>query len=293
MKLDEGVHKGIAPADYHAWAFNPAEPKSGPISCSLFKRFLSEGPESILAKRTYNSPSLVWGSLVDCLIFTPNHFDSEFISKSLCNDLAKDGSFGTNAARQWKAEQEALGKKVIKNDEQNDALEAVARLKNTPAANDILEGADYQVGLVYRPNHGVPYKALLDILPHHLDHDDCIADLKTTAANIHDDGELNRSIYKFGYHIQAALYLQLWNKLTQDRRRRWKIIWQSSKAPYEVRVTELLPEWIDIGRHVIAKRMPEFLDCIQANKFESPFLSSETVLAPPGYAQIYDEEEDA
>ena len=293
MMLEQGVHKGIAPADYHAWEFNPSEPKSGPISCSLFKRFLSEGPESLLTKKVYSSSSLAWGSLVDCLLFTPNHFDSEFVSKALCNDLAKDGSFRSNAAKAWKAEQESLGKTIITNDQQNDSLEAVARLKNTPAASEILSGADYQVGLVYRPDHGVPYKALLDVLPHHLDHDDCIADLKTTAANIHDDGELNRAIYKWGYHIQAALYLYIWNKLNDDRRNRWKIIWQSSKAPFEVRVTELLPEWIEIGRHVISKRMPEFLECIQSNRFESPFLTCETVLAPPGYAQIYDEDEAA
>ena len=142
------------------------------------------------------------------------------------------------------------------------------------------------MGMVYTPKDGIPTKGLIDVLPQHLDHDDCIADLKTPSVNLYRDGDLALQVAQYGYHIQAALYLFLWSKLTKDTRRRWKIIWQSSAPPYEVRVTELEDTWLDAGRRVIMDCLPMMVRHFKKKHFPSPFSKVETVL-PMHSASLY------
>jgi hypothetical protein len=132
-----------------------------------------------------------WGSLVDCLLFTPNQFEAEFSMKEDNPHLSADGGVRSKAAREWQAEREEAGTIFIKGEDHVNALLAVERLRETPISAEILEGADFQVALSYTADHGVPFKALLDTVPHHLDHDDSIVDLKTTSANLYSDDDLS------------------------------------------------------------------------------------------------------
>ena len=277
--IEDGIHYGIAPKDYHAWEFNKEDPGKGPISTSLFKAWLNDGPLKFRhAAKRESSAAMSWGSLVDCLVFTPHHFEQEFTLKEECPHLRADGGVRSAAAKGWMLEQAEQGKNVVSKEQWETALTAVARLKETPASGEIIEGGKYQVGMVYTPKDGIPTKGLIDVLPQHLDHDDCIADLKTTSVNLYRDGELARQVGQYGYHIQAALYLFLWSKLSNESRRRWKIIWQSSSPPYEVRVTELDDEWLDVGRKVIMDCLPMMVRHFKKRLFKSPFSNWETIL---------------
>jgi len=286
--IADGIHLDISPHDYHAWEFNPDEPAKGPVSNSLLKRFVKVGPLAFKygPRRQQVSAAMSWGSLVDCLLFTPDQFEIEFSLKSDNPHLSAGGGVRSKAAREWQAEREGAGSRFIKDEDQENALLAVQRLRETPVAAEILDEADSQVAIVYTADHGVPFKALLDTVPHHLDHDDCIADLKTTGANLYSDDDLARSVGKFGYHIQAALYLYVWNKVSDDHRNRWKIVWQSSSPPYEVRVTELDQGWLEAGRSYVSYHMPRFLRALKSDCFKSPFSNSETFL-PLHSAMLY------
>ena len=61
--IEDGIHKGITPAEYHAWEFDIEQPEKGPISNSLLKRFA----KSPYAFKHGNAPrpstALNWGSL--------------------------------------------------------------------------------------------------------------------------------------------------------------------------------------------------------------------------------------
>ena len=285
--IKDGIHYGISPKDYHAWEFNKEDPAKGPISTSLFKAWLNDGPLKFRhAAKRESSAAMSWGSLVDCLAFTPQHFEQDFVLKEDCPHLSAGGAVRSSAAKEWMMDQAEQGKNVVGRDQWETALTAVARLKQTPASGEILEKGHYQVAMVYTPQDGIPTKGLIDVLPQHLDHDDCIADLKTTSVNLYRDGDLSRQVAQYGYHIQAALYLFLWSKLSDDTRRRWKIIWQSSAPPYEVRVTELTDEWLDAGRAVIMKCLPIMVKHFHKKHFPSPFSNRETVL-PMHSAALY------
>ena len=283
--IEDGIHYGIAPKDYHAWEFNREDPGKGPISTSLFKSWLNDGPLKFRhAAKRESSAAMSWGSLVDCLLFTPHHFEGEFVLKEENPHLSADGGVRSAAAKAWMFEQAEQGKNVVSKEQWETALTAVARLKETPASGEIIDGGKYQVGMVYTPKDGIPTKGLIDVLPQHLDHDDCIADLKTTSVNLHCERELERQVDKFGYHIQAALYLFLWSKLTKDTRRRWKIIWQSSAPPYEVRVTELNDDWLAAGSALVMAGFKKMVPSFERNHFASPFRNQETTLQMPSSA---------
>lgn len=65
-----------------------------------------------------------------------------------------------------------------------------------------------------------------------------MADLKTTA-NFSLEG-FGKTIATFGYHLQAALYLELWNgQFPDDQREGFRFVWQDVNPPYEVCITEM------------------------------------------------------
>lgn len=289
--IEDGIHAGITPAEYHAWEFDIGQPEKGPVSNSLLKRFA----KSPVAFKKGNAPrpsaSLTWGSLVDCLAFTPDQFAHEFRFKSDNPFKSKNGAILSKDAKQWQADRQEAGVRFISEEDHQKATLAVENLHGELASGEILEGADYQVALVHTPDHGVPVKALLDAVPAHLDHADSLADLKTTAANLYNDSDLARQIGKFKYHVQAALYLHIYNKIADDYRTRWQIIWQSSTYPFEVRVTELDEDYLSKGRAFIRYYLPRFIRALQANRFESPFRNKSSYLAMHPSAFYAEEEE--
>ena len=233
------------------------------------------------------SPALVWGSLVDCLNFTPGEFKKEFVCASECDDLSEDGSFRKKAAREWRDAIVAGGQTVVTDEQFEGATDAVKVLRSMPASARLLEGANYQTALVYTGDHGVAAKGLADCIPG--EGSDCIVDLKTTSANIYSDDDLSRSVIRFGYHMQAAFYLFIYNKISDKPRKSWKIIWQSNKAPYEVRVTTLDNLTLDAGEEMVEEYFSRLLDRMKSCNWDSPFLEKETVLRMHG-PSVYAEE---
>ena len=293
--IEDGIHKGITPADYHAWEFDIEQPEKGPISNSLLKRFAKSPAEFKEGFKDGNAPrpsaALNWGSLVDCLAFTPEQIGREFRFKSENPHLSANGAVLSKAAKDWQAENSAGGVKWITEEEFSRAELAVANLCSEPASGEILEGADYQVALVHTPGHGIPVKALLDAVPSHLDHADSLVDLKTTTVNIYNDSDIARHLAKWKYHVQAALYLHIYNKVTDDYRNRWQIIWQRSVSPFEIRVTELDEDYLSKGREFVSFYLPRFVRALQKNCFESPFRHSSGYL-PMHSSAFYAEEEE-
>ena len=286
--LEDGVYKGISPYEYHSWGLNKERPENGPISCSQLKDFVNLQPfgwrHSAPRK---SSKAMAWGSLVDSLLFTPGVEEFAF-KEDNPHKAPSDGAARSKAAKMWEAEQILEEKTIVSGALYDEAIIAVERLKATPASAKILDGANYQVALVHTDPkfQSIPIKGLVDVLPHELDSDDCIADLKTTSVSLYSDRELQRQIFKFGYHIQAALYLMLWNNLTADYRNRWKIIWQKSTPPYEVRVQELTQEIIALGEAFIADELDYFARCLKTRTFKSHFESGETYVDLPDWALL-------
>jgi hypothetical protein len=133
---------------------------------------------------------------------------------------------------------------------------------------------------------GCNVKGLVDLAP---DGEDFLADLKTTA-DFSARG-FESTIDKFGYHVQAGLYLALWNTMfPDDKRSGFKFVWQDKAPPYEVAVTELTPSEIDEGLAQAAHLIEKLVNATKSNHWPMKF-EKEFMVMRPTYAAMREEAE--
>lgn len=223
------------------------------------------------------TPAMQWGSLIDCLTTTPELAETDLA-------ISPFDSFRTKEAKEWKAEQEAAHKIIVDADALNDAKAAVKMLTETcKASADIFTKSKSQVIVAGRVL-GAKVKGLVDLAPQG---EDFLADLKTVSAFSLEG--FAKQTANFGYHMQAGIYLNLWNAMfPNDQRTRWKFIWQDSAAPYEACVTELAPQDIEAGWAYASTLIQRILDATAANKWPIAF-ENETITTRPTWAAMQEE----
>lgn len=231
----------VSPLDYHSKLKLDRSNVLSPDSW-LSKSALWELKNGSLFKWRYHpkefspTPSMQWGSLVDCLVLTPELRD-EMIAVSPYD------SYRTKESREWRDEALSAGLVVISQDQLDEAEEAASMLCEMHLVSSSILGESQSQVVIGGRIDGLNVKGLVDIAPRDADY---LADLKTTG-DFSESG-FARTIAKFGYHVQAALYLQLWNlTFPNNKRDRFLFVWQESSSPYEVAVTELSQDDIDRG----------------------------------------------
>ena len=229
--------------------------------------------------------NMAWGSLVDTIITAPEDLATEFAISPFDSYRSKD-------AREWKAEQEANFKTIITTDLLEEAHKAVKVLTKTHKyAARMIAKSKKQVMLLNKTQHpsidrDIQLKGLVDLAP---EGEPFLMDLKTTAD--FSTGGFQKTVAKFGYHCQAALYLQLWNSLhPHDQRHRFQIVWQQSASPYEVAVTEMpesdIADGADMMNHLIGKLVRAADKDYWPMRFQKPML-----LGRASFGVYADEEE--
>ncbi len=233
--------------------------------------------------KKYSTGAMRWGSLVDCLVTSPEDFDSQFT-------MSEFDSYRTKEAREWKAQEEERGVSIIKTEDLANARKAAEILtsKFQPSA-EIIERSASQVVMLNRvmtPHSDKPVglKALADFVPEGTDY---LADLKTTA-DFTATG-FAKTIGKFGYHAQAAHYLQMHNlQNPDDQRDRFLIIWQQSSAPYEVAVTEIPKVDIMDGQMIFDHLLGRIIKAAESD-YWAPLFPKPALLGRASFS-VYDEE---
>lgn len=151
--------------------------------------------------------------------------------------LAKNGAASTAYAKEWAVEMRARGLTPLKAEEVeavNDmAGEIMGRLSAmgisfSPARSELTAIAEID---------GVMCRAMVDHAP--LNSRMPLWDIKTTTDASPD--AVIRSVTSWGYDIQAAHYLKVWEAATGERRR-FRFIFVEKEAPFEVSIVELLNE---------------------------------------------------
>ena len=199
------------------------------------------------------SDALTFGSMYDCLLFTPEDFDKQFL---VLNDSAKCEEIGgraprmTNKYKAWvkdfQEEAEQKGVKLIGEDDFKKAQEMIERLKVSGVLEQYLIG-DYQ----YEFNQeidGVPVRGFLDCL-----NKEYISDHKTTRSL----NQFRYAVRDYGYAIQAYIYCTV---LGLD-----KFYWvaQEKAYPFAIGVFEASEETIANGKAKFDKaveRISRYLD---------------------------------
>ena len=223
--------------------------------------------------------AMQWGSLVDCLTTTPELVDDEI-------RISPFSSYRTNEAKEWRDEQLAVGKTIITQSQFDEGEKASDMLLKTHTQSaEIFESSLKQI-IIGAKISGVQFKGLVDLAPEGKDY---LVDLKTTGGDFTLEG-FSKAVANFGYHVQAGLYLALWNHTyPDDQRQRFKIVWQHSHPPYEVCVTELHADDISQGFKTALRLLCKLTHATREDHWPMLAQNENTIINRPVWAAMQDE----
>lgn len=261
-------------SDYHYQAARRGD-KSYVMSRSELTTFAQSPSKWINGWRFESTDATEWGSLMDTLVTMPHTFDKQFAIKpeTYTNEKGEVKPWSGNAkvCQAWADEQGH--KTVIKSADKREAQKAMARMMKDPylsefiqcSAKQVMVTADYQdlaTGLV------VPLKGLIDLVPDAVNewYGRSLGDFKT-ARNAHPD-EWKWVVWKMGYHVQAALYLDMYCAARPDEdRQEFRHVISENESPYEPARRWLDLEMIQEGRKVYCAALARYCQSLASNSW--------------------------
>jgi len=214
--------------------------------------------------------SMSYGNLLDAYLLESGRFDDQFaIAPETYAHEKGDKPWNWNATvcREWREEQHALGKEVIKKQQYEECILASKVLYSDKMINGILSTSNFQVMITAEwkdkdTGLTIPLKCLIDIVPKKGLY---LIDFKTCkSASL---GQWPREVYNWGYHIQAAFYMDMYEAATGEVRNGFAHILQESYAPYEVGKRLLDEEFIELGREKYINAIKKYCECLKSGKF--------------------------
>jgi hypothetical protein len=170
--------------------------------------------------------ALVIGTLCHLAVLEPERLPTAFAVRPAGLD------FRTKDGRAWK---EAQGDKPILDETEAAMLDGMSKsVAAHPAAAALLDGAKREVSLFKEHRTGLKLKGRLDVLGNGY-----VADVKTAEAG--DAGGFAAAVFRYNYHVQAAMYCQL------AEVERFSFITVEKAPPYAVAVYDLSAKALQVG----------------------------------------------
>lgn len=222
------------PSEY--WGFSPYNPKP-------FERD--------------EKSSLEFGKAAHMLLLGEDGFKERYVLRpEEINGKAWQGN--RKDCKEWLSEQKAAGRVVMtmtEIDHIRNIADALARKE--PIKLGILNG---RVERSLFTKHGkIWLKARPDVVPN--DSGDFV-DLKTAASV--DDDSLSKSVYQYGYHVQAGLMRMIVRDvLGADAFTSFTFVFVEKAPPYDVRVLQLKDEDIELGERQARKAIATVEECLK------------------------------
>lgn len=195
-----------------------------------------------------------WGQLFEAIVIYPDRVKDNF---AVCPETYPDKKTGeakpwTFAALYCKAWREDQGKKqIVKGETFTQAQNAakfffarpeLARFVKSSRKQVMVEGTweDKETAMT------IPLKGLIDLVPSAESFPDSLGDIKTTRSA--EPRTWSRDVFQYGLHVQAALYLDLWNKATGQQRTTFHHLISESGPPWEPAQRILSQDFVTLGR---------------------------------------------
>lgn len=266
------VGLGVDPETYHSKAGERGDPKFL-MSPSALREF-SRCPARWRAGYSLPpSKSRAFGNLVDTMLLTPDLMTKRFaVQPETYTDskgALKPWAYQSTTCRQWGVDQRAAGKEIVTKDQIEDASALIHRFTADPIIAAWHEACDKQVhiqGVWKDPDTGVsfPVRCLLDYVPRaDTEFHNCIGDLKTSHS-----GELRkftRDCFAFGYHIQAAVGLQLHNAATDEGRAKWCIVGAENFEPWQPFKRFFHETFLELGQLHLLSALRVYAECLKTD----------------------------
>ena len=201
------------------------------------------------------SPAFLFGSMCHKMVLEPESFDEEYA-------VAPDVDKRTKAGKEeWQRfVEENAGKIAVNPADFQTAAEMGKAVMGHPLAGDILSLNDYEVPFFWEdPDTGEKCKCKVDALRLR-NGKYAVIDYKTTTDASTET--FNKHIFRFGYHVQAAMYTEgVQIALGLDYRPRFLFVAQEKKAPYAVNVIEVSEDVMNYGSTVYHELMRKYHEC--------------------------------
>lgn len=219
-----------------------------------------------------------WGSIMDTLVTQPEAFTQRYVicpptyekqegnKKEGYEMVKKPWNRNATYCKEWEEAQVENGLIPIKREDADAAKFALDCLKMDPIIKEWLEACDCQV-------HGqakwtdqetgieVWIRCLLDFAPRTgTKFEKCLGDFKTAASCAFKS--MIYSVRDFGYDVQAAMTLDIWNAATGEARDDWRIVAQESVPPYQTARRFISAEFIQRGRDVYEAALKRYARCL-------------------------------
>lgn len=265
-----GIYSDIDIEDYHG---NIDLFDAMSISSSGLKQFI-ERPSLYWANSPYNenrikkddTKSLNLGQAAHHLLLGEEGFAKKFALRpdTYINDKNEEKPFNARSTwcKIWLADTEAENKRVVTSDDLITLKGMKQSLERHPAIKGGLLNGLVEHSMITK-SHGIWLRSRPDNIP--LDGAD-YSDLKTCARL--EYGELMRTIYNFGYHIQAAIVRRNAMALTGEFGS-FFYVFVETKAPFDCRLVELRPEDMDLGDRQIDLALRYLNICLAKKQWPS------------------------
>jgi hypothetical protein len=210
-----------------------------------------------------------FGQALHMAILDPSAFETEFAFSPLNPETGRDYDRRTKEGKAaWTAfEAQNKDKILVKGSEAARIRRISEKVWAHPTAREILGGrGTNELGVVWTdPESGVLCKALIDRVTQ-FEGWTTIVDLKSTV-DASDDG-WPRQVMRWGYHIQAAYYMDGFNSI-QEGKRRFVFIAVEKDPPYALRVHEPKPSAIAQGRIEYKALLLQFAEALKNDYWPS------------------------
>lgn len=265
----------VNPKEYHKWKPLLAAELGVPVTSKSDLGDFAACPQRYKYNKDRgikkSSDALRMGSLVDCLLLTPELFDKEYLCEPKRVAITKDGkphAKGWQDPKQkeeWEAA-EAKGITVLTPEELEKAKGIAGRATEHLAERGLMLGKTFQsqvaMWVCLRSVGGVPLACpvvvtgMMDILP--LD-GGCIWDLKTTSMPVENEVKLMYTLEDFHYGVQAALYTDMFNLCTGEQREEFSFLFAGTgELPVMSREVTLQTEALEFYRAMYERWLVAF-----------------------------------
>lgn len=225
--------------------------------------------------------SMILGQAAHHLLLGESNFAVKFIVRP---KEFKD--WRTDAAKSWKAEQEAAGKTVLVPDQVEVIKRMAASLHKHPLVRDgLLSGAVEQSMIWKDAETGLWLKSRPDVRPAP---NAIICDMKTTADA--SPGECERTMANYGYEMQLALAAIGMRELFGVRETECVFVFVETKAPFAVSVRPVDPNAVAYGLMRVRRAVRKLAKAFDTGDFPA-YENDLTTLSLPAWRtkQLEDE----
>lgn len=227
-----------------------------------FKAYYLDGLERSV------TPSMQMGSWIHMAVLEPSRFQSEV--KVLPEDL-NALSKATKAFKEGFANliESNPGVTFIDSDKMAIITGARDSVMSHKQASQLLTGGQSEVSMFFEID-GIKCKAR----PDYIHAKNIMSDLKTTTSGGRQDFE--RTIMRSRLHVQAAWYMDGWEKITGQKFRRnsagdpaFMFVVVETSPPYATAVYQLADAAVEKGRELYMKNLQVYQWCMKNNSFPS------------------------